>query len=168
MYLKNIRGEMQKMNKKIIIFSILTIFMLVTISYATAIGNIEKKEKKISPLFKIRTTKALNEKQDVIKDKIIDIFMNFIKDRKFYIPFKFIRIRNFDYRYWSLKCSTEDESTCQCQYNQMGRTNYEPLCLLTLGDTCKCRINNINQNNGWTNYEPLCLLTLGDTCKCKI
>jgi len=78
------------MNKKILSISILAVLMLVAISYATAINttNVEKKE---SPLFRIRTRQAVTERIG----KIIEtIKTKFLGERIFFIPFKWLTIRD--------------------------------------------------------------------------
>jgi|GEM_PF-4928086 len=72
------------MNKKILIFGVLTTLMLVTISFATAIQttNTDKKE---SPLYGIRTRLAIGEKIQNLKETIKT---RFIGDRLFFLPFK--------------------------------------------------------------------------------
>ncbi len=57
-----------KMDKKLFVVSILVIVMLVTISLVSA-TNAQKIEKKESPLFKIRTQKAVNREN--LKERII-------------------------------------------------------------------------------------------------
>ena len=64
------------MNKKIFLISILAVFMLVTISFASAINsnttNVEKKE---SPLYRIRTRLAIGEKiGQIFKNIFLFIF----------------------------------------------------------------------------------------------
>jgi len=72
------------MNKKILVVSILAIFMLVTISFASAITtNTTSTKKKESPLYRIRTRLAIGE-------RILQIFKNiisrFIGERIFFLP----------------------------------------------------------------------------------
>ena len=72
------------MNKKILTISILAIFMLVTISFATAITtNTTDTQKRESPLFKIRTRLAIGE-------RIKDLTTKFLKTRIF-LPFQWLR-----------------------------------------------------------------------------
>ena len=72
------------MKKKIATISILTIFMLVTISYATAL-NTTNTENKESPLYRIRTSRAITEK---IGKVIENIKAKFLEKRVFYLPFQ--------------------------------------------------------------------------------
>ena len=67
------------MNKKIIIFGITAVFILVTISLASAYTLSEQSEKKESPLFRIRTKQA-------IKEKIAEMKSNYLSERIFIIP----------------------------------------------------------------------------------
>ena len=57
---KNTSAEVLKM-KKVVAISILAVFMIVAISYATAVNttNVEKRE---SPLYRLRTRQAIGEK----------------------------------------------------------------------------------------------------------
>jgi len=72
------------MKKKIPLFSILVIFMLLIISFATAVKTTDV-EKKESPLYGIRIRRAINEKIG----KIIDnIKIKFLGERIFYLPSK--------------------------------------------------------------------------------
>ena len=57
------------MNRKITCISIAAVLMLVTISYATALNTTDV-EKKASPLFKIRTNRAITEKISSIIENI--------------------------------------------------------------------------------------------------
>ena len=51
------------MNKKILVITILAVFMLLAISFASTVSsNTPKPPKKESPLFKIRIRKAIQEK----------------------------------------------------------------------------------------------------------
>ena len=78
------------MNKKILIVSILAVFMLVVISFASAVStntttSINKKE---SPLYGIRIRRAIGERLG----KIIDyIKTKFIGERIFFLPFQWLR-----------------------------------------------------------------------------
>jgi len=78
------------MNKRILIFGALTVFMLVTISFASAINNntTTQVDKKESPLYRIRTRAAIGE-------KIGQIFKNikakFLRERIFFMPIGLLR-----------------------------------------------------------------------------
>ena len=76
------------MNKKILIVSILAVFTLVAISFATAINTTTSVKKKESPLYRIRTRRAIGERLG----KIIDyIKTRFLGDRLFFLPFQWLR-----------------------------------------------------------------------------
>ena len=78
------------MNKKIVVVSILLVFMLVAVSMVCVVSVQSKKffEKKDSPLFCIKNIKAINKQN-------IDVKPNFLKDR-IYLKFDFIqKIINF-------------------------------------------------------------------------
>jgi hypothetical protein len=81
--------EEDYMKKKILIVSILAVFMLVAISFASAVStqtaNTTKKE---SPLFRIRTRKAIGERLQELKE---NIKARFIGERVFFLPFQWIR-----------------------------------------------------------------------------
>ena len=50
------------MNKKILVVSIIAVFTLVAISFASAINTTTPVKKKESPLFRIRNRRAIREK----------------------------------------------------------------------------------------------------------
>ena len=73
------------MDKKITIIGCILIFILVTISFASAIEtNTEQKE---SPLYKLRTRRAIGEKINTI---IENKKTRFLGDRTFFIPLSFL------------------------------------------------------------------------------
>jgi hypothetical protein len=80
------RGKVMK--KKLIIGSLLAVFMLVTISYATAVNNNTNAESKESPLFGIRTRRAVTEK---ITNIIENIKTKFLGERIFFLPYQWPR-----------------------------------------------------------------------------
>ncbi|MDH7517954.1 MAG: hypothetical protein QHH19_06390, partial [Candidatus Thermoplasmatota archaeon] len=119
------------MNKKILVVSILTILMLVTISFATAVTsntNTTNSKKKESPLFKIRTELAIGEKLQNLKETIK---AKFLGERLFFLPFQWLRNRKeLSDLFTVLYSCTHDTSypvpctsggklciTCQCQPN---------------------------------------------------
>ena len=75
------------MNKKLLIISILAVFMLLAISFASAVNTntAESAEKKQSPLFRVRIRQA-------IKEKIGNVMTRFIGERTFFLPFKWLRM----------------------------------------------------------------------------
>ena len=83
------------MNKKILIVSILVVFTLVAISFASAINTTTPVKKKESPLYGIRTRRAIGERLG----KIIDyIKTRFLGDRIFFLPFQWLRDIIDDYQ----------------------------------------------------------------------
>ena len=78
------------MNKKILIVSILAVFTLLTISFATAVSlnTVKTNDKKESPLYGIRTRRAIGERLGKIMNYIKT---RFIGDRIFFLPFQRIR-----------------------------------------------------------------------------
>ena len=75
------------MNKKILAVSILAVFMLVAISFATAINTTPAKKKE-SPLFKIRTKLAIGERLENLRE---NIKAKFVGERIFFLPFQWIK-----------------------------------------------------------------------------
>jgi len=77
--------EEDYMKKKILVVGIMAVFMLVAISFASAVStqtaNTTKKE---SPLFRIRTRRAIGERLGELKD---NIKAKFIGERVFFLPF---------------------------------------------------------------------------------
>lgn len=69
------------MKNKITIICILTVFMLLTISFATAVNTNAKTNKKESPLFQIRTQGAIKDNIKEGKEKISDMITSFINNR---------------------------------------------------------------------------------------
>jgi len=74
------------MNKNILVISIAAAFILIAISFASAVSsnNAKTNNKKESPLFGIRTRRAIVEKLGKI---IENIKTKFIGDRLFFLPF---------------------------------------------------------------------------------
>lgn len=70
------------MKGKMAIIGILLIFMLIAISIVSAV-NVKNQNKAESPLYKIRTKR-------VVEKKLISIKINFVKNRIFFRPFKFL------------------------------------------------------------------------------
>ncbi|HEY0087970.1 MAG TPA: hypothetical protein VGB37_03955 [Candidatus Lokiarchaeia archaeon] len=104
------------MNKKILLVSILSILMLVTISFASAINteNLNEVKNKESPLFKIRTRSAIGEK---IGHIIKNIKAKFIGERIFFLPFQWLRSLNpNDYRNPNTYEKTNGYCTCSVEY----------------------------------------------------
>ena len=72
------------MNKKILTISIVAVFMLLAISMASAVNTTTPVKKKESPLFGIRTRRAINEK---IGEIIENIKTKYIGQRVFFLQF---------------------------------------------------------------------------------
>ena len=108
------------MKKKIIIGSILAVFMLMTISFvstAEVSTNIEQRE---SPLYSIRTRRAIGEK---VSNIIENIKAKFLGERIFFMPFKIPRNRAIDipnlhdtYKGETYSCPTCDDLACDITY----------------------------------------------------
>jgi hypothetical protein len=116
------------MNKKLLVVSILAVFMLVVISFSTAISSnttttVKKKE---SPLFGIRTRLAIGENLQDLKERIK---ARFIGERVFFLPFQLLRNRDvlirsqtyipsICYTYCGAGCFTLNECTyyVSCDY----------------------------------------------------
>jgi hypothetical protein len=80
------------MKKKLFAISILAVFMLVGISFATAINpdTTTYQKKKESPLFKIRTRHAIGEK---LKEILKNLIIKFFGERRFFLPFQWMKNR---------------------------------------------------------------------------
>jgi len=79
------------MNKKLLVVSILAVFMLVAISFASAVSsNTMSDEKRESPLFRIRIRKAIGERLDELKEAIK---AKFIGERLFFLSFQWLKNR---------------------------------------------------------------------------
>lgn len=102
------------MNKKLLAISILAVFTMVAITFATVVSSnttttVEKKE---SPLFGIRKRQAIREQLQDLKESIK---ARFIGDRLFFLPFEFID-RITDYGFFTYGKSgdcTEHQVTCE-------------------------------------------------------
>jgi len=80
------------MKKKIVIFAMLATTMILAVSMASAINTADiKKEKKESPLFGIRTNRAISEKIQKLKTK-------FLGERLFFLPFQLFKNNNLNLR----------------------------------------------------------------------
>lgn len=102
------------MNKKILLVSILAVFMLVAISFATAVSsNTTTTKGRESPLYKIRTNRA-------IKEKIGEIISNYKGERLFYLPFTFFPTKNH--------FSVRDMLINKCREGQYSTGPYYTFC----------------------------------------
>jgi hypothetical protein len=73
------------MNKKMVIMSLLAVFMLVSISFVSSAEVNSGVEKKESPLFKLRTRRVISEK---IGNIIENIQTKFLGGRILFLPFQ--------------------------------------------------------------------------------
>ena len=102
-----IRGK-NRIKKKILIISILSVFILGAISFASAINsnittNVENKE---SPLYRLRTRLAIGEKISQIFE---NIKTSFLGERIFFIPFQWLKYNSgYTYSTSFLFCYTEN------------------------------------------------------------
>jgi len=96
------------MQKKIIIFSILAILMLVSISFATAVNTYSKSDKKESPLFNFRTKKAINQ-------NIKNIITRFFGKRVFFLTFKWEKILNKNVDSYTEEDRCTNDVVCRTQ-----------------------------------------------------
>ncbi len=76
------------MNKKIVLTAILASFILIGVGLVSAVNTQTKEkqkelDKKDSPLFKIRTGKAITEEKTTVKNKIRNIITKFLENRIF-------------------------------------------------------------------------------------
>ena len=86
MLFENERGGEKSINKKLLVMSVLAVFMLLAISFASTVSsNTPKSTRKKSPLFKIRIRKAIQE-------KISGFITRFVSERVFFLPFHWLRI----------------------------------------------------------------------------
>jgi len=79
------------MNKKLLIISILAVFMLMAISFASAVNTSTTVKRKESPLFGIRTRRAVTEK---VGEVIDNIKAKYIGERVFFLPFQWFKINS--------------------------------------------------------------------------
>ena len=76
------------MNKKILAISTTAVFILVAIPFASAVNITTVVEKKESPLFGIRTRKAISGR---IGEVIENIKTKYIGERVFFLPFQWLK-----------------------------------------------------------------------------
>jgi len=81
------------MNKKIKIIGGLIAFLLITIVFASTVSSYSEKavENKESPLYQIRTQQRIIQKIDYL---IKNIKTKFLGERMFFLPAKWIKIKN--------------------------------------------------------------------------
>jgi len=108
------------MNRRIILLSTMTVIMLIIIAFTSTVNSDNSKPiRKESPLFNIRTRKAIREKiKDIIKTR-------FIGERVFFLPFRWLKILGSKYNEklnnWFLKTEGSDTicagyTLCICTY----------------------------------------------------
>jgi hypothetical protein len=118
------------MSKKILIGGLFAVFMLVTISLSSAVSintNIEKKE---SPLFGIRTQRAIAEKIDAIVD---NVKTRFIGERIFCVPIILLKNRLYSgLKYYS--CTDCYQATCEATFCKACTANPKTLCTVVTCD----------------------------------
>jgi len=115
------------MNKKILVISILAVFLLLAISFSTAVSsNTTTDEQRESPLFRIRTRKAIGERLDNLKETMK---AKFLGDRIFFLPFQWLMNRD--------DLSVRDElDTIKCSTGSGGWT-CDSGVLTCLGSSCR-------------------------------
>ena len=96
------------MNIKITTIGCLLIFMLVTISFASAIETNTENEKKDSPLYRVRTKQAVREKIGKI---IENIKVNLFGERIIYSPFQKLLTGTEAYTQ-QMDCTTDSGKIC--------------------------------------------------------
>lgn len=120
------------MNRKLLLITVLAVFMLMAISYATAV-NTKTSEivTKESPLYNIRTRRAIDEK---IGDIIDNIKTRFLGERAFFIPF--YRLSYLD----DSEGSREEFAKCLGGYTDVKFCSFKnsPLmtCIYSVGNCC--------------------------------
>jgi len=74
------------MSRKLLVFSVLVIFLLVAISFTSTINSSAGKtvRSKESPLFRIRIIKA-------IRERVGDFLRRFVGERVFFLPFQWLK-----------------------------------------------------------------------------
>jgi len=116
------------MNEKILITGILIVFMLITISYATAVNTSTSVQNKESPLWGVRTKRAISEK---ISNIIENIKTKFLGERIFFLPFRGIS-QNIFYRYSPDEWDTKNVVCIKVHSSLLGKveacTDAGPTC----------------------------------------
>jgi len=112
------RGQ-RRMNKRILVISILAVFTIAAITFATAVSSntttaIAKKE---SPLFGIRTKLAIGEKLENLKE---NIKARFVGERLFFLPFQWLSDREGLSIRDRLGEKQETEGVISCQETHCG------------------------------------------------
>jgi len=99
------------MNKKILVFCILAVFMLLAITFASTVtSDTSKPNRKESPLFRIRTRQA-------IKEKIGKLLTRFVGERIFFLPFQWIKNKIYNDLAGSILIPYTCPGTYTCDYS---------------------------------------------------
>ena len=104
------------MNKKILVMGLLAVFMLVSISFVSSAEVNTADEKKESPLFGIRTRRAITEKIGKIVE---NIKTKFFGERVFFLPFQKLLIKDYvsdDFDTQQQYCTFEKRIGCMANY----------------------------------------------------
>ena len=125
------------MKKKILVVSILAVFTLVAISFATAVSSntVKSIEKKESPLYRIRLLRAIREKGR-------EILSRFIGERIFFVPTIF-RLLRFPKKLFHTGTGYE---TCRWTDCYLCTEIHDHDCTEDSDCTMKCY--------DWTDYPP--------------
>jgi hypothetical protein len=110
------------MKKKVVAISILAVLMIVAISYATAV-NTTNTEKKESPLYGLRTRRAITDKIGTILE---NIKTKFLGDRIFFLPY-LLNQNSHHYRYLFDKEHTDRLVDLTCGF-KCWTACYDPDC----------------------------------------
>ena len=126
------------MNKKILLVSILVVFMLLAITFASAVNTSTPVKQNESPLFGIRLRRSIKEKAGEV---IENIKTKFLGERIFFLPFLWLRIKNNLPLRYRLQEKTADGETCDNEITWGPPTICDPTCRDY--DTCSknCELN---------------------------
>ena len=105
-----------KNKKRIVIISIIAVFLLIAISFSTALStNSNTEENKETPLFKIRIRRVIGEKLEKIGEYIKT---KFIGARLFFLPFQWIKNQIFENELVTdqPRCTYDSTPTCKQYY----------------------------------------------------
>jgi hypothetical protein len=131
---------------------ILAIFLLVTISFASAVDtSTEDVEKKVSPLFSIRKSRAISEK---ITSIIENIKTRFLGDRIFFLSFPLLK---------SFQQNNEQNRPITIQI-KCGTSDTDPDCSYGLQHfRLKCHVHGLTESYG----QDSCITSMGDLMTCN-
>jgi len=117
------------MNKKLLVVSILAVFMLVAISFASAVSSNSTDEKRESPLFRVRTRRAIGERVDELRQIIRS---RFVGDRLFFLPFQWLRNQKNE-EHAEDRLVTGDKSVTCHKTNCGNQCSWDPACTVGWG-----------------------------------